>query len=141
MGDEQRFERVAVGSIVIRCFEYDRMLAFWRTALGYEIEHEDPNGGFAILRDPAKRGPNLSIDRAPVRRTGRRSWLHLDLYTTRQEAEVERLVGLGATRYPWRSGPDADYVVLEDPDGHLFCVVAVSPAYGRSDDPREEVLP
>lgn len=121
----QRFERVAVGSIVMRCFEYDRMLAFWQAALGYEIEHTDPNGGFAILRDPTGRGPNVSIDQAPERRVGKRSWLHLDLYTTQQEREVERLVALGARRHPWRYGPDADYVVLEDPDGHLFCVVAV----------------
>lgn len=125
-----RFDRVAVGSIVIRCFEYDRMVAFWKTALGYGVEHEDPNGGFVILRDPGGRGPNVSIDQAPVRRSGRRSWIHLDLYTTRQAPEVERLVALGARRYPWRYGPGADYVVLEDPDGNLFCVVEVSEGYG-----------
>ena len=57
---------------------------------------------------------------------GRRSWLHLDLYTNDQEAEVERLIKLGATRYPWRYRPNADFVVLEDPDGNLFCVVEVA---------------
>ena len=41
------------------------------------------------------------------------------------------MVRLGAARYPWRYGPDADYVVLEDPDGNLFCVVEVSEDYGR----------
>ena len=29
------------------------------------------------------------------------------------------------TKYPWRYGPDDDFVVLEDPDGNLFCVVQV----------------
>jgi hypothetical protein len=38
---------------------------------------------------------------------------------------VERLVALGARRYPWRYNPEADFVVLEDPDGNLFCVVQV----------------
>jgi hypothetical protein len=38
-------------------------------------------------------------------------------------AEVERLVALGARRYPWKYPPGADFVVLEDPDGNLFCVV------------------
>jgi catechol 2,3-dioxygenase-like lactoylglutathione lyase family enzyme len=128
---KSRFERVAVGSIVVRCFEYDRMFAFWRAALGYVVEHADPAGGFVILRDPEGRGPNVSIDQAPARRSGGRSWLHLDLYTTQQELEVERLVALGAHRYPWRYGPDPDFVVLEDPDGNLFCVVEVSPEYGR----------
>jgi catechol 2,3-dioxygenase-like lactoylglutathione lyase family enzyme len=128
---EQRFGRVAVGSVVIRCFEYDRMFAFWQAALGYEVEHQDPNGGFVILRDPNQHGPNVSLDQAPVRRSGRRSWIHLDLYTTNQDLEVERLLALGANRYPWRYGPQADYVVLEDPDGNLFCVVDVSADYGR----------
>jgi catechol 2,3-dioxygenase-like lactoylglutathione lyase family enzyme len=78
-----------------------------------------------ILRDPQGRGPNVSIDQSPTRRTGKRSRLHLDLYTTSQPDEVERLVQLGARRYPWRYPPHADYVVLEDPDGNLFCVVQV----------------
>ena len=118
--------RVIVGSIVMRCYEYDRMVAFWQAALAYEVEHADPNGGFVILHDPRGRGPNVSIDQAPTQRTGKRGWLHLDLYTTAQADEVERLVALGARRYPWRYPPGADYVVLEDPDGNLFCVVQVS---------------
>ena len=126
---KRRFGRVAVGSIVIRCFEYDRMFVFWQAALGYEVAHTDPNGGFVILRDPNGLGPNISIDQAPVRRSGKRSWIHLDLYTTNQEMEVERLVALGALRYPWRYDPDPDYVVLEDPDGNLFCVVEVAEDY------------
>jgi len=125
----RRFERVAVGSIVIRCFEYDRMFAFWQAALGYEVAHTDPNGGFVILRDPTGQGPHISIDQAPVRRSGKRSWIHLDLYTSNQDSEVDRLVALGARRYPWRYDPGADYVVLEDPDGNLFCVVEVAKNY------------
>jgi hypothetical protein len=42
-----------------------------------------------VLRDPAGKGPNLSFQ-ARDRRPARRSWLHLDLYTTDQAAEVER---------------------------------------------------
>ena len=133
MAAGRSFGRVAVGSIVIRCFEYERMAAFWQAALGYEVEHRDPNGGFVILRDPDRRGPNVSIDQAPARRSGKRGWIHLDLYTTEQEREVERLVALGARRYPWRYGPDADYVVLEDPDGNLVCVVEVADDYGRTE--------
>lgn len=110
-----------IGSIVIRCFEFDRMLEFWRAALGYSVKFADE--GWAILSDPAGKGPNVSLDRAPSKRAGRRSWIHLDLYTADQSGEVQRLVDLGAARYPWRYEPDADYVVLEDPDGNLFCVV------------------
>ena len=130
MAAGQRFGRVAVGSVVIRCFEYDRMLVFWQAALGYEIEHTDPNGGFVILRDPSRRGPNISLDQVAIRRSGKRGWIHLDLYTAEQDLEVERLLALGAKRYPWRYGSGADYVVLEDPDGNLFCVVEVAEDYG-----------
>ena len=126
MAAGRRFGRVAVGSVVIRCFEYDRMFVFWQAALGYEVEHTDPNGGFVILRDPHRRGPNISLDQAATRRSGKRGWMHLDLYTTEQDLEVERLLALGAKRYPWRYGPGADYVVLEDPDGNLFCVVEIA---------------
>ncbi|BAS26757.1 glyoxalase [Limnochorda pilosa] len=54
------------------------------------------------------------------------------MYTGDQKGEVERLVGLGARRYPWRYPPDADYVVLEDPDGNLFCVVEDRPKAERA---------
>ena len=125
MSQAQQLDQVSIGSIVIRCYEFDRMSAFWQEALRYEVGHTDPSGGFVILRDPKAKGPNVSLDQSPTKRTGKRSWLHLDLYTNKQNDEVERLVQLGARRYRWRYQPHADYVVLEDPDRNLFCVVQV----------------
>jgi catechol 2,3-dioxygenase-like lactoylglutathione lyase family enzyme len=119
-----RYATVKVGSIVIRCHEFERMLAFWQEALHY-VPTRPAEGGWVILRDPEGRGPRISLDQVPARRTGKRGWLHLDLYTTDQAAEVERLIGIGAKRYPWRYKPEDDFVVLEDPDGNLFCVVEV----------------
>ena len=110
-----------IGSIVIHCYEFDRMVAFWQSALHY-VPREPASDGWVVLRDPEERGPNLSFQ-ARDRRPKGRGWLHLDLYTEKRDEEVERLVGLGAQRYPWRYEPHADYVVLEDPDGNLFCVV------------------
>jgi hypothetical protein len=49
--------------------------------------------------------------------------MHLDLYTERRDAEVKRLLKLGAKRYPWKYKGHEDFVVLEDPDRNLFCVV------------------
>jgi catechol 2,3-dioxygenase-like lactoylglutathione lyase family enzyme len=110
-----------IGSIVIHCHEFDRMVAFWQRALGY-VPREPASDGWVVLRDPQGKGPNVSFQ-ARDRRPGRRSWLHLDLYTSDQKGEVERLLALGARRYPWKYRPGADFVVLEDPDGNLFCVV------------------
>ena len=113
-----------IGSIVMMCVDFDGMLAFWQQALGY-VPREPATDGWVVLRDPAGRGPNVSLNRVAKPRTSR-SRLHLDLYTTDRHAEVERLVALGAKRYPWRYRPGTDFVVLEDPDGNLFCVVQVS---------------
>ena len=47
-------------------------------------------------------------------------------------AGIESLVGLGATEVHWdRRPPDADYVILADPEGNRFCVV------DASDQPRD----
>jgi hypothetical protein len=113
-----------IGSIVIRCYEFEKMMAFWQEALQY-VPREPASNGWVVLRDPGGTGPNLSLNKCPEKLTGKRSRLHLDLYTQHQAAEVARLVGLGATRYPWRYKPGDDFVVLEDPDGNLFCVVQV----------------
>lgn len=56
----------------------------------------------------------------------RRDRTHLDLHVdglAEQAAEVERLISLGAVRVPWTYPEDADFVVLADPEGNLFCVV------------------
>jgi len=113
-----------IGSIVIRCYEFDKMLAFWQEALHY-VPREPSDGAWVVLRDPEGKGPNISLQRVLERRSGKRSRLHLDLYTNDRAGEVKRLVSIGATPYPWRYRPGADFVVLEDPDGNLFCVVQV----------------
>jgi catechol 2,3-dioxygenase-like lactoylglutathione lyase family enzyme len=111
-----------IGSIVIRCYEFEKMLKFWQEALHY-APREAATESWVVLRDPAGRGPNLSLQRVPEKRSGKRSRLHLDLYTNDKQGEVERLLKIGATRYPWRDRPGSDFVVVEDPDGNPFCVV------------------
>ena len=49
----------------------------------------------------------------------------MDLFTEDQAGEVERLLSLGATYKEWRYEKDADYIVLNDPDGNPFCVVQI----------------
>jgi|SRR3989304_5200595 len=112
-------DTVRIGSIVINCNDFARMMEFWQEALRYAArELPTPGDPFVILRDPEGKRPNISIDQGEPER-GR---LHLDLYTEDQEGEVERLLSLGATRYRPRE-PGEDFVVLADPEGNLFCVV------------------
>ncbi len=110
-----------IGSIVMHTPQFEPTVRFWQAALGY-VPREPTQADWVVLRDPNGRGPNLSFQ-ARDRRPRSRSWVHLDLYAADQVAEVERLLQLGARRYPWRYSPGADFVVLEDPGGNLFCVV------------------
>lgn len=110
-----------IGSVVIDCINFDGMLAFWQEALRY-IPREPAKGGWVVLRDPAGRNVNVSLNQVSEKLMGR-NWLHFDLYTNDQDSEVERLLRIGATRHPQTYEPDDDFIVLEDPDGNLFCVV------------------
>lgn len=110
-----------IGSIVVHCFEFDKMIDFWQEVLHYR-PREPKTDDWIVLTDPAGRGPNISFQKRDKKRE-RRNWIHLDLYTEDQKNEVSRLIQLGAKKYPWRYPEGADYVVLEDPDGNLFCVV------------------
>jgi catechol 2,3-dioxygenase-like lactoylglutathione lyase family enzyme len=113
-----------VGSIVIRVDDLQRQAEFWEAALGY-VRREETSDDFVLLRPRDGVGPNLSLDqvRSELQIPPR---IHLDLYTEDQTREVERLKALGATEVHWdKRPPDADYVILADPEGNRFCVVDV----------------
>ena len=116
---------IRIGSVVLRVDDLQRQTEFWVAVLGY-IRREEDSDDFVLLRPADGIGPNLSLDRArstlqiPPR-------IHLDLYTDDQAGEVERLLRLGATEIHWdKRPPDADYVILADPEGNRLCVVDVN---------------
>lgn len=111
-----------VGSIVIRVDDLRRQTEFWTAALDY-VPREENGDDFALLRPRNGIGPNVSLDR--VRSTLQvPPRIHLDLYADDQAAEVRRLIELGAVEVQWdKRPPDADYVILADPEGNRFCVV------------------
>lgn len=113
---------VCIGSIVLRVDDLQRQMAFWTAALDY-VPRAENSDDFMLLRPRHGDGPNLSLDR--VRSTLQvPPRIHLDLYTDDQEGEVKRLLALGATEVQWgKRPPDADYVILADPEGNRFCVV------------------
>ena len=111
-----------VGSIVIRVDDLRRQTEFWTAALDY-VPRAENDDDFVLLRPRDGIGPNLSLDRVRSRLQVPPR-IHLDLYATDQQAEVRRLIALGATEVQWdKRPPDADYVILDDPEGNRFCVV------------------
>ncbi len=113
---------LTIGSVVIRVDDVERQKAFWTAALDY-VARDGDDEGFALLHPRSGDGPNVSLDR--VRSTLQiPPRIHLDLYAADQAAEVERLIGLGATEVHWdKRPPDADYIILADPEGNRFCVI------------------
>ena len=114
---------VTVGSIVIRVDDIAVQAEFWAAALDYVHRALADDDDFVILRPRDGVGPNISLDRVASTRT-LPPRIHLDLYSDDQASEVERLLRLGARRVHWDKRPaDADYVILDDPEGNRFCVV------------------
>ena len=115
-----------IGSVVIDCLNFDKMLSFWQEALHY-VPRGPAKGGWVVLQDPENKNTNVSLNRVDRgEKLEGRNWLHFDLYTKKQAHEIERLLKLGAKRHKQEYDPEDDFVVLEDPDGNLFCVVDIT---------------
>lgn len=106
-----------IGAVVLNVRDADRAVSFWTRALDYV-----PSASDELLLQPAAgpgTGPGLHLDTEDA--------THLDMYAVAADdvsVEVERLISLGATRAEdWELPPGADFVVLRDPEGNLFCVI------------------
>ena len=111
---------IRLGSTVINCADLELMTSFWAEALGLTLSSVTLGDDFRVLR--GEHGNlSLQLSRTPVTA---RDQMHLDLYSDDQADEVKRLVGLGAMIVRHNRHPDDDYVVMTDPEGNEFCVVA-----------------
>lgn len=112
---------VRIGTIVWHVRDSQRAAQFWTQALGYVRRDEESD--VLVPAPGGVPGPGIVMEASD--RT------HLDLYADSREeqlAEVDRLVSLGATRVEWTYPDDADFIVLADTEGNLFCVVNKGPA-------------
>ncbi|MBX6169617.1 VOC family protein [Thermobispora bispora] len=111
-----------IAAVVVHCADPRAMARFWGEAIGW-TPHE-VSDGFARLRCPLGVGPYLEFCRVSGP-PAVRSRLHLDLLPgvgDDQEAEVARLLSLGATHADVGQG-DVPWRVLADPEGNHFCVL------------------
>ncbi len=130
-------------SIVVDCARPSRLARFWAAALaGYAIRPYD-DAEIARLRsigiDDVEDDPTVVIDpstselptiffvKVPEpKATKNRVHLDLDPPDT-MEAEVERLVALGARRQAVFEEPHGRWTVLLDPEGNEFDVLDLEP--------------
>ncbi|MEU4215616.1 VOC family protein [Actinoplanes sp. NPDC026623] len=101
--------------------DVDRMAAFWSAALGYRVEQGDD--GDAHLW-PADGGLSVWLQPTDAPKVGKNRD-HPDLVAADGdvEAEVTRLLALGATRADVGQQGDEGFTVLADPEGNEFCVL------------------
>jgi len=118
-----------LGTVIFGAEDVDRAVAFWAAVFGYEvITFPDSENDFTILVPPDRVGTRIAVQRSvtPVQEQPR---IHVDLVVdtaAEQSSEIDRLVGLGATRVEWDYPDDPDFVVLADTEGNSFCIVDAS---------------
>ncbi|MEV7096360.1 VOC family protein [Amycolatopsis sp. NPDC051045] len=114
---------IHMGMITIDCADPRSLAEFWTAALGTAVA-QDYEGEFLILTPP-EGGLPLALQRVPEPRTGKNR-VHLDFGGDDREAEVKRLVGLGAKEVAQHEVPGLAWTVLADPEGNEFCVSAAA---------------
>ncbi len=95
---------------------------FWSEALGWPLVWDQDQE--TAIRSPFG-GPKVTWGGPPVAPRAGRNRLHFDLAPAvgvDREAEVDRLVALGATRLESSQGP-AGRTAMADPDGNEFCLL------------------
>jgi hypothetical protein len=117
--------------LAIDCADPQSLARFWCAVLDYEVQDQDDETvSIATPLEPEGKDrpgpvpPILTFARVPEGKTVKNR-LHLDLNPTDrdQDEEVRRLLELGARPADVGQG-DTDWVVLADPEGNEFCVLA-----------------
>jgi Glyoxalase-like domain len=118
--------------LAIDCADPGGLARFWCAVLGYEVQGQDDDtvtiGSPDVPEGKNRRGPvppTLTFARVSEGKTGKNR-LHLDVNATdrEQEEEVRRLLDLGARHADVGQAGEESWVVLADPEGNEFCVLA-----------------
>ncbi|MGP4054338.1 VOC family protein [Mycobacterium sp. 4D054] len=110
-----RFSEVCVDANDVRA-----LAAWWSQVLGWPAEGTDD--GDVVLRAPGGVGPDWLFLEVPEGKAVKNR-IHFDFTPDDQDAEVERVIALGARRVDIGQG-EQSWVVLADPEGNEFCILA-----------------
>ena len=114
-----------ISELVLSCADPERLALFWSEVLGYvELDREEgaieigpPDAGFGGLQ------PTIILSPSSDPRVGKLP-LHIDINPVDrdQDAELQRLLDLGAVPADVGQTGDENWHVLADPEGNEFCV-------------------
>ena len=112
-------------NVTFDCADPTALADFWSSVTGYELT--EARDDFARLTAPDRRGVrHLLFFRVAEAKTAKNR-MHVDLASRDPDAEITRLVTLGASLVDgapaqWRTGNGTRWVVMQDPEGNEFCL-------------------
>ena len=113
-----------ITELVLDCADPDKLADFWCSVLGYQVLDRDSDG-IEIGRADQSPEDRITLVLSRVAEPKRQKLrMHLDVNATDrdQAAELERLLGLGATLVDIGQAK-VRWHVLADPEGNEFCLL------------------
>ncbi|HEX3955731.1 MAG TPA: VOC family protein [Trebonia sp.] len=115
--------------VVVDCADLERAARFWAAVLGYKDAGGASENYRSVLPEDGP-GAEILLQRTDDTKQAKNR-LHLDLRTQDLEAEVNRVLELGASRLTQEPVEEHGWSwhILADPDGNEFCVLRPPPSY------------
>lgn len=115
-----------ISELVLECRDPEALALFWCSVLDFVVLDREDHGSVEIGPPTGFGGAQptiiLSQNAEPAKGKSR---LHIDVNATDsdQEAELERLLGLGARPASIGQTGEESWHVLQDPEGNEFCLL------------------
>ncbi|GAA5184795.1 VOC family protein [Rugosimonospora acidiphila] len=107
-------------TVVVDAMDPNRLARWWAQVLDFRLLRE-ASGEVVIGRDDS---PRLLFTRVPNVKPDS-SRLHIELDPDDRDAELERLLDMGARHVDMgRTGRAPSRIVLADPEGNEFCILS-----------------
>lgn len=122
-------------STVVESTDHRRLAAWWAEALGWQVIIDTDSESIVVPPWAADLADRLDFHQVPPgmvfvpveHQKAGKNRLHWDFAphsSDDRDAEITRLLGLGATTVDLETPVDATWTVLADPDGNEFCVLS-----------------
>lgn len=123
---------IVISQLTVDAADPLALARWWGEVLGWPAGHDESEPDEAWVEPPGTPGPGLGgilFVRVPEAKAGKNR-VHLDLRPadgSSQQAELDRLLSLGATRVDIGQG-DVPWHVLADPEGNELCLLRSTPS-------------